>query len=566
VTDVEEYVKSKSWKYKIVNGKRGPFINTNFCPLCKSTSWDHFYIDPERGYYLCHKCGERGSFLTLKEKVGDLMAVAQFKPAEQEEKPTIPMSDVDQAHAALMENGDALRWMHRRRFTLEALEHFKLGYSEEKGNQWIWFPYIVDGVVKDIKKRSLIGKEFIRVGGESVFLNEDVFKENPEEIYVTEGESDCIALWSAGLHNVVGATVGAQGVNPAWIDLLDRIPQIYICYDMDDAGYDGAYKFATRLGLDKCYRIILPPGIKDVNEFFQKRYTLEQFQMLIKQSSHFHVQYVSSASEEIAKYEARLLSTDSEKEGLRLPWKKVDRLINGFGPGDLICLAGIPGVGKTCIALNLAYLFAKDNVPTLFFELEMRPQRIIPRLISLHMSMDTSEVNQVRIVQQAFKDFSMMPFLFAYRYQKPNFEFCADTIRKCYSRYGLKFVVFDNLHFLVRSVTDQTREVSNIVQSFKLLAEELSIPILLIARPRKMVHPIITNQDLKDSADIEGDSDTVILIHREMKAKPGAVYNQEEGIFVPSTTLRVSKARWGSGGDVRMITDDRRCKIVEDIL
>lgn len=564
MNNIEEYIVSKSWKYKIVNGKRGPWFVTNFCPLCKSTNWDHFYIDPDSGFYVCHKCGERGTFLTLKEKLGDLASMVPFKSSIEEPKEVIPIDNVTKAHQALLENGDALKYLNHRRFSNEAIEYFKLGYSEEMGNRWIWFPYIVGGEVKDIKKRSLIGKSFIRVGGESALLNENIFKTNPDEIVITEGESDCIALWSAGITNVVGATIGAQSINPKWIDLLDKIPKIYLVYDSDDVGLEGAYKFANRLGLDKCYRVILPPGIKDVNEFFQKRYTLDQFKVLLNQAKQFQIQYISSIGEEISKYLYKLVAKDTEEEGLHVPWPKVDKLLNGFGAGDLISVAGIPGVGKTAFAINLAYLFATADVPTLFFELEMRPQRMIPRLIALHTGIDSNQVNQVEIVQRAYKDLSRIPLLFAYHYRKPNFDFCADTIRKGFNRYGLKFVVFDNLHFLVRSATDQTREVSLMVQNFKLLAEELGIPILLIARPRKTNKRIITNQDLKDSADIEGDSDTVILIHRDLKADAMENIVGEEGIFSPKTLIRVSKARWGPGGDHWMLMDDKRCKLMEE--
>jgi len=563
MSDAEEYLKLKNWKYKVVNGKRGPWLVTKFCPLCKSQDWDHFYIDPNSGYYVCHRCGSKGSLLTLKEELGDIGSTVPFKSIEPEVKEGIPMTEVDNAHKALLEHGEALRYLHRRKFSSEAIEHFKIGYSEEKKNQWIWYPYIVDGIVKDIKKRSLVGKEFIRVGGESVFLNEDVFKEGLEDVIITEGESDCIALWSAGIHNVVGATIGAQGVNPKWIDLLDKVPRIFIAYDMDDAGVDGAYKLANRLGLERCFRIMLPMGIKDVNEFFQKKYTTDQFVLLVNQAKPFHVQYVSTVGEEVAKYMYRMMHKEIDQEGLRLPWGKIDRLLNGFGSGDLIAVAGMPGVGKTCFALNLAYLFAKDQVPTLFFELEMRPQRIIPRLVALHMGIDSDHINEVDTIQRAYKDLEKMPFLFAYHYKKPSFDFCADTIRKGFNRYGLKFIVFDNLHFLVRSASDQTREVGLMVQNFKLLAEELGVPILLIARPRKTIHKIITNQDLKDSADIEGDSDTVILIHRDLKADVTPNYKGDEGIFVPKTLIRVSKARWGSGGDHWGIMDDKRCKFME---
>ncbi len=562
--EVEEYIKSKGWKYKISQSKRGPQALIEFCPFCNSTDWSHFYINVSTGQYFCHHCNAAGTLLSLKEQVGDLASVTSFKDVhvDNEDKPLISMEVVDEANIKLLENGEALKYLNRRKFSQEAIIYFKLGYSEEKGNQWIWFPYIVNGVVKDIKKRSLVGKAFLRIGGESVLLNEDIFKTNPSEVVITEGESDCVALWSAGYPNVVGATIGAQGINPNWIDLLDKVGKIYICYDMDDAGIEGAYKLANRLGVEKCYRIMLSPGIKDVNEFFQKRYTLDHFKILMEQAKPFHVQYVSTIGEEVAQLIYRIANKETDEENLHVPWPKVDRLLSGFSGGDLICVAGMPGVGKTAFAINLAYLYAKQNIPILFFELEMRPQRIIPRIVSLHTGIETEHVMQIDLLQSAYKELKEFPFMFAYVYKKPNFDFCADTIRKGYNRYGIRFVVFDNLHFLARSI-EQTKEVGIIVQSFKLLAEELGIPILLIARPRKTNRRIITNQDLKDSADIEGDSDSVILLHRDLLSEANENY-VGEGIFKPETLVRVSKARWGPGGDCFMRFNDKTCALTEE--
>jgi hypothetical protein len=112
--------------------------------------------------------------------------------------------------------------------------------------------------------------------------------------------------------------------------------------------------------------------------------------------------------------------------------------------------------------------------------------------------MDSKKVFAIEVLRKAYDELMDVPLYFAYVYKKPTYDVCADTIRSCVRRYGIQFVVFDNLHFLVRSVSDQVREVSLITQNFKLLAEELGIPIILIARPRKGTNKIITNMDLKD--------------------------------------------------------------------
>jgi len=54
-------------------------------------------------------------------------------------------------------------------------------------------------------------------------------------------------------------------------------------------------------------------------------------------------------------------------------------------PGDLIVLASRPGVGKSSFAFNLLYYYARAGIPSLLFTLEMRPERILPRLAALDL-------------------------------------------------------------------------------------------------------------------------------------------------------------------------------------
>jgi len=53
----------------------------------------------------------------------------------------------------------------------------------------------------------------------------------------------------------------------------------------------------------------------------------------------------------------------------------------------------------------------------------------------------------------------------------------------------------------------------------------------VIARPRKSNAEVISNIDLKDSADVEADADIVILLHRKLKAEEGKDYTSQKGVF-----------------------------------
>ena len=114
--------------------------------------------------------------------------------------------------------------------------------------------------------------------------------------------------------------------------------------------------------------------------------------------------------------------------------------------------------------------------------------------------------------------------------------------------------MFDHLHFLCRSITNQVQEVGLAVQAFKFLAEELEIPIILIAQPRKIqADSIMTAMDLKDSSSIYSDCDHLILMHRARKVsntrdlQEGAALQTEA--FDPVTLIRVEASRYNAGGE-----------------
>ncbi|MDE6477533.1 MAG: AAA family ATPase [Mycoplasmoidaceae bacterium] len=86
-------------------------------------------------------------------------------------------------------------------------------------------------------------------------------------------------------------------------------------------------------------------------------------------------------------------------------YKDIDKITNGFQPGDLIILAARPGIGKTALALNFLLNAAEDikkkqvNDPTakkdvvVMFSLEMGAEQLCQRLISMHSLIDLSYRN-----------------------------------------------------------------------------------------------------------------------------------------------------------------------------
>ena len=89
---------------------------------------------------------------------------------------------------------------------------------------------------------------------------------------------------------------------------------------------------------------------------------------------------------------------EPDSGALKTGFPKLNRALNG-GFSGLSVIGGGPGVGKTTLALQLgAQIAEKNNVPFIFFSLEMSRTRIIARLLGLYCDMSMKELFGGRIV------------------------------------------------------------------------------------------------------------------------------------------------------------------------
>src|SRR5438552_260256 len=163
------------------------------------------------------------------------------------------------------------------------------------------------------------------------------------------------------------------------------------------------------------------------------------------------------------------------------------------------------------------------------------------------------------VINQARNDLANWPLYVGANPRIRGTKEVTDLLGQAIRRYGLKLVAFDNLHMLARSIEHRSEEVGVISKSFKLLAMESEIPVVLIAQPRKLEPgKIISPWDLKDSVDIYSDADQIILLHRQMvgrtKDKEAAESGSEENMD-PKTMVRVAKSRHTASRDATLFIE-----------
>ncbi len=96
-------------------------------------------------------------------------------------------------------------------------------------------------------------------------------KSYKDYVVITEGEIDCLTLLQFGI-NAVGSP-GAALFKKDWIKLFDYIDKVYIAFDNDIAGIEGAKKLTEEYFSNRdTYNILIPrdKGTKDINDLTMK--------------------------------------------------------------------------------------------------------------------------------------------------------------------------------------------------------------------------------------------------------------------------------------------------------
>jgi replicative DNA helicase len=218
----------------------------------------------------------------------------------------------------------------------------------------------------------------------------------------------------------------------------------------------------------------------------------------------------------------------------------LDRMLSGFQKSDLIILAGRPSMGKTTLAINMAYNVALEFLEEFesdggqkksvgFFSLEMPANQISAKILSIETGLNTDkfrkgEINErefARIVEKSER-ISKIP-LFIDDTPALTIASIRTRVRRLVKQENAGFVVVDYLQ-LTRGINESSRnnrvlEISEITQGLKAIAKEFNIPVMALSQLSRLVEQREDKKpqlsDLRESGSIEQDADIVMFVFRE---------------------------------------------------
>ncbi|MBR1987467.1 MAG: replicative DNA helicase [Clostridia bacterium] len=247
--------------------------------------------------------------------------------------------------------------------------------------------------------------------------------------------------------------------------------------------------------------------------------------------------------------------------GIKVGFPMLDKMTNGFKPGELIIIAARPGIGKTTLAVNFAINAAlKYKKSVAMFDLEMSSLQVAQRFIC-----STGRI-PMDYVKAGTKDNNAWATMFETKkiLEESNIYIDdtttitpAEILSKCRrlkAQQGLDMVIIDYLQLMKseRQTKDGSRqqEVADLTRSIKLAARELGVPILLLSQlnreSEKRADKTPMLSDLRESGSIEQDADIVMFIADI--ATEGAEQNSSDGAL--DYTLVIAKHRNGMRGNI----------------
>lgn len=221
--------------------------------------------------------------------------------------------------------------------------------------------------------------------------------------------------------------------------------------------------------------------------------------------------------------------TSPEKElykGYPTGYSDLDRVLTGLHKSDLILIGARPAMGKTSFALNLARnvsVIGKRRV--LMFSLEMTKEQLAMRVLATEARVNSAKMRTGELNGDDWQRLGMATNALS------NVELYFDdtssiTVPEIKARIrrlkDVECVIIDYLGLIrpAGRVENRVQAVSEITRELKLMAKDLTIPVIVCAQlsrgteGRGGTHrPQLA--DLRESGSIEQDADIVLMLYRQ---------------------------------------------------
>ncbi len=305
--------------------------------------------------------------------------------------------------------------------------------------------------------------------------------------------------------------------------------------------------------------------------------------------------HLDTALSNVIEMAALARENDSGISGVSTGLRDMDSYLGGLHNSDLVIIAGRPSMGKTALAMNIAYNAAiakkngsKHGANVAFFSLEMSTDQLAMRLLAQEATIPSHKIRRGTINGEDFqrivdvsRDLLQTP-LYIDDTPALSISNLRARARRLKKQRGLDLLVVDYLQLLLppengRRQDSRVNEISEISRGLKAIAKELNIPVIALSQLSRAVEQRDDKRpqlaDLRESGSIEQDADVVMFVYREeyyesrrepeqdsdkhiaWQQKMAKIYNVAEVIL--------AKQRHGPIGTIKLFFDGQLTKFCD---
>jgi len=215
------------------------------------------------------------------------------------------------------------------------------------------------------------------------------------------------------------------------------------------------------------------------------------------------------------------------ERGLAVGIPDFDSLTYGLDPGDLVVLAGRPGMGKTAVLVSIAMHVSRSSGVAVF-SAEMPSRQIMRRAVALHSGVSQSSLRQpAGLDDDDWARIGEATGAIAARRlwiddtAAPSLDHVRGEVLALATRSPIGLVMVDYVQLMQGEGSNRYEQLRDVAYGMKALAKEAQVPIIVLAqlnrgveqRQRDDRRPRLS--DLRDSGAIEEAADIIGLLYSE---------------------------------------------------
>jgi replicative DNA helicase len=252
----------------------------------------------------------------------------------------------------------------------------------------------------------------------------------------------------------------------------------------------------------------------------------------------------------------RAMLEKGKPRGLATGYRDFDFITGGLLGGQMLLIAGRPGMGKSAIMVNMADRMVARGIPVLIYSMEMRAASMMSRIICSRANVSSTRARMGAINRDEQRRIGVAGMAMAEQplyiddSEAPMILDLRSRARREVKRNGVRCIFVDYAQLVKGKGQSRENEVSDVSRNLKAMAMELDVPVVAAAQLNRLAETRGDNRpklsDLRESGSLEQDADIVALMFR-----PG--YYQGDSERVQEAEMIVAKHREGKTGAIPLI-------------